>query len=285
MGTSGGARVTGTPVTAYAWGDSASVTPGETAGFSCWVMSPQGCTVRADIDWYGTGFGDTYSGSYLDTYGIPSTPGLISTTSGPAVTCPPMTPVLLRLTGATAPGGSSTAYPHPTLVSSPAAGTQLYFDRPRLSPAGFQVPYEPDVQITGDIQYLYNDIAVTRNVDQASYRARDAGSRSKYYPRVYTRTIFSSPDDGSALQNCASFLVANFAAPAPRVPHLVIDAARDPEAWQFVLSAEIGGSVSFTRNPVGGVPVTGTFTILSIEPDIAPDKAQFTYALAPGGVF
>ena len=122
-------------------------------------------------------------------------------------------------------------------------------------------------------------------MDQASYRARDTGSRAKYYPRVYTRTVFSSADDANAVQNCATFLVTNFAAPSPRVTHMVIDAASDPEAWPFVLSAEIGQSVSFTRNPVGGVPVTGTFTILSIEPDIAPDKAQFTYVLAPGGVF
>jgi hypothetical protein len=35
-----------------------------------------------------------------------------------------------------------------------------------------------------------------------------------------------------------------------------------------------------------GVPaVTGAFTILSVEPDIGPDKADFTYVLAPPGVF
>lgn len=272
--------VTGTPVTAYAWGDKANVTPGETVGFSCWVMSPQGCSVILAIDFYNasstyisTSYGDVYGNVYLATYGALG------------VSCPPMTPVFLDLPGVTAPAGAAYAYPHPMLVSSPATGTQLYFDRARLSPAGFQVPYEGDVQITEDIQYLFNDIAVTRNVDQASYRARDTISRGKYYPRIYTRTIFSSVDDATAVQNNANFLLSGFSAPALRVPHLVIDAATNPEAWPFVLSADIGDSVSFTRTPVGGTTVTGTFTILSVQPDIGRDKAQFTYVLAPGGVF
>jgi hypothetical protein len=31
--------------------------------------------------------------------------------------------------------------------------------------------------------------------------------------------------------------------------------------------------------------VTGSFLILSVQPDIAPDKAEFTYSLIPSGVF
>lgn len=259
--------VTGTPVTAYAWGDSGSVAAGGTAGFSCWVMSPQGCTVRPDIDWYN------------------ASNVFISTSSGGSVNCPPMTPVFLSLAGAMAPAGTARAFPHPTLVSSPATGTQLYFDRPRLSPAGFQVPYGDDVEITEDVQFLFNDIAITRNVDQATYRARDSVSRGKYYPRVYTRTIYSSVNDLTAVQNCATFLVTNFAFPANRVSRVVVDAAENPEAWAFVLSADIGDNVSFARSPVGVTPVTGSFTILSVEPEITPDKAQFTYVLAPAGVF
>lgn len=258
--------VTGTPVTAYAWGDKGNVAAGTAAGFSCWVMSPQGCTVRADIDWYN------------------ASNTLLSTSSGATVTCPPMTPVLLSLAPQTAPANAATAAPHPTLVSSPATGTQLYFDRPRLSPAGFQVPYGDDVEITEDIQYLFNDIAITRNVDQVSYRARDAASRAKYYPRVYTRTIYSSADDPSAVTNCANLLVTNFANPALRVPRLTVNAAENPQAWPFVLSAGVGDSVSFTRTPVGGAVATGTFTILHIEPDLAPDRASFTYSLAPSGL-
>jgi hypothetical protein len=228
-------------------------------------MSPQGCTVRADIDFY--------------------TPGnsFISTSSGTNVNCPPMTPVFLNLASVTAPGGAGLAYPHPTLVGSPATGTQLYFDRPRLSPAGFQCPFEPDVEITEDIQYLYNDIAITRNVDQATYRARDTTSRARYYPRVYTRTIYSSVNDLNAVPNAANTLLAEFSAPALRIAKVTVKAAENPEAWPFVLTTEIGSLVSFTRTPVGGAVVSGSFLVLSVQPDLGQDKADFTYVLVPSG--
>jgi hypothetical protein len=226
-------------------------------------MSPQGCTVRADVDWYNV------------------SNVFISTSSSGTVNVPPMTPVFLNLTGITAPAGAAWAYPHPTLVSSPATGTQLYFDRARLSPAGFLVPYEPDIEIIEDIQYLFNDIVITRNVDQATYRARSVASRAKYYPRVYPRTIYSSVDDANAVVNCANFLLSNFSSPLLRVTRVTVDAAENPEAWPFVLSAGIGDNVSFTRTPLGGAVVTGSFLILSIEPDLARDKARFTYVLAP----
>lgn len=277
--------VTGSPVQAYAWGDSANVTPGETAGFSCWVMSPQGCSVQAMVDWWGQGFADTYDATYGGGYGDATGFGYLSTSSGPVVFCPPMTPVFLSLPGVTAPGGAQLAYPHPTIVSSPATGTQLYFDRARLSPSGFQVSYLEDVEITEDVQFLLNDIAITRNADQATYRARDSVSRSKYYPRVYTRTIYSSALDANAVPNAANTLLSQFSSPALRVSRVTVDAAANPELWPFVLSADIGDSVAFGRTPLGGAAVTGTFTILSVEPDIGPDKANFTYVLAPGGAF
>lgn len=259
--------VTGTPVQAYAWGDKAAVQPSEAMGFSCWVMSPQGCSVNAAIDFYNA------SSVY------------ISTANTATISIPPMTPVFLNLTGVTAPAGAAYAYPHPTIGNSPATGTQLYFDRIRLSPAGFQCPYlndnEGDLVVPEDIQYFYNDVAVTRNIDQAGYRARNAASRNKYYPRVYTRTIYSSPDDVNALPNCANGILSAFATPAIRVSPVTVDAAANPEAWPFVLSADIGDYVSFTHNPVGAPAVSGNFIILHIEPDIGPDKARFTYTLTP----
>jgi hypothetical protein len=259
--------VTGTPSQAYVRGDQISVTPGQPLGFSCWVMSPQGCTVTLSVDFFTAGS------------------GYISTASSAVTNCPPMTPVFINFTPITVPATAALANPGPTVTPNPATGTQLYFDHPRLSPAGFQVPYMDDVEINEDISYLFNDIAITRNVDQASYRARDAVSRGKYYPRIYTRTIYSAADDTTAVPSAANTLLTAFAYPAPRVSKVTVDAALNPEAWPFVLSADIGDSVSFTRTPVGGYTVTGTFTILSIEPDIAQDKAQFTYVLAPGGVF
>jgi hypothetical protein len=237
-------------------------------GFSAWVMSPGGCNAYLGINWY-TGNSNP-----------------LSTTSGPLAWCPPMTPVFLSIPATAAPAGADGAQGVITIGGSPVPGTQLYFDRTRLSPAGFQCPFLENVQITEDIQYLFNDIAVTRNVDQVAYRARDAASRSRYCPRVYTRTVFSSADDVNALPDCANTLLNAYHLPALRVASVTVDAASNPELWPFVLGTDIGDLVSFTRTPVGGAPVTGSFLVLSIEVDYAPDKAQFTYVLCPSsGVF
>jgi hypothetical protein len=169
------------------------------------------------------------------------------------------------------------------------AGAQLYFDWPRVSPTGFQVPYlgenEGDLQVADDIQYLFNDIAITRNIDGATYRTINTASRSKYYPRIFTRTIYSSADDANAVVNCGTTLLNAFGTPQLRVQQVIVDAASNPDAWQFVLSADIGDLVSFTRTPVGGAAVTGSFLVLSISVNFAPDKAEYTYVLCPVGVF
>ena len=258
--------VTGTPTQAYTEGGQVAAVAGENVGFSVRVMSPQGCSAYCAVAWSGG-----------------------TTSAGSTVYCPPMTPVFLTVAPSVAPAGTTYCQGKVAITSSPATGTQLYFDRPRLSPAGFQVPYEGenegDLQITEDIQYLFNDIAITRNVDQATYRTISTTSRSQYYPRVYTRTIYSSADQPSAVTNCGNTLLSAFATPQLRVEQLIVDAASNPEAWDFALSADIGDYVSFTRTPVGAPAITGSFLILSISLDLAPDKAQFTYVLCPSGVF
>jgi hypothetical protein len=200
-----------------------------------------------------------------------------------------MTPVFIQMSPAAAPANTLDAQPAISVGGSPATGTQLYFDHTRMSPAGFQVPYlndsPGDLEVTEDIQYLFNDIAVTRNADQVGVRVRDATSRTRYYPRVYTRTIFASADDPTALTDAANTLLAAFKSPALRVEKVMVDAACNPEAWPFVLSADVGDTVSFTRAPIGGAEVTGSFIILSINVEFAPDKAKFSYVLSPSGVF
>ena len=251
--------VTGTPSSAAV---RAEMITAQEAGASMRVMSPDGCYAQAWIDWYG-------SSGYLS-----SSPGTITW-------CPPMTPVLLTAPVASPPGGALTMRFGPDIVSSPPTGTQLYFDHPRLSPAAFQVPYDGDIEIIEDIQYLFNDIAVTRNIDQATFRARDLNSRAQYFPRVYLRTIFTGEGDPSAVVDVANWLLSDYSQPQIRVSHLVVNAAENPEAWEFVLGTDIGDLLSFQRTPVGGLPVQGVFIVLSVSPAFAPDKAEFAYVLAP----
>lgn len=234
-----------------------------TAGASAWVMSPQGCYAQMSIDYYQAG------GVYL------------SSATGVAAWCPPGVPVHLTLAPVTPPDGVVSMTFGPTIQGKPAAGTQLFFDRPRLTPGGFQIPYDGNVEITTDIQYLFNDIAVTRNVDQSTYRAKDAGSRAQFFPRVFTRTLYTSMNDPQAVVDCAQWLLGDYSQPQLRVTRLSVDAVADPELWPFVLGTDIGDLVFFERNPVGGSPVSGTFMVIGIQPDIGENKASFGYALAP----
>jgi hypothetical protein len=254
--------VTSTSGATYAGTEFVSAEPGDTVAFSAWVMSPHGCYASPAIGFYDSGV-------------------YVSGTSAAYVWCPPMTPLYLTSGLASVPGGANQVQGAVWILSGSAIGTELYFDHARISPTGFQVPYGDDVEITEDIQYLFNDIAVTRNIDQATYRTRDLASRAKYYPRVYTRTIYTAESDAQAVVDVANWLLADYSQPSMRVSQVTVDAGADPEAWPFVLGTDIGDLVSFQRTPLGGAPVEGVFMVLSIEPDIGEDKATFTYVLAP----
>jgi hypothetical protein len=248
---------------AYPYVNNTPVPAGQEIGSSAWLMSPQGCWVQLVYDYYNSA--NSYLGGFYPT----------------PTWCPPNTPVQLKYAPVTPDAGTAYVLFHPTITNSPAIGTQLYVDRIRLSLGGFEVPYNGDVQTITDIQYLFNDVMVTRNIDQSFYRAKSDTSRDKYYPRVYTRTIYSNEEDPQAVVDCANWLLGSYAEPEVRVSRVVVDAAANPEAWPFVLGTDIGDLVDFERNPVQGAPISGAFMVLSVEPDIAKDKAEFTYVLAP----
>lgn len=254
--------VTGSPSSCHVTSEVVNLPASREVAFCGWFMSPQGCYVSLNIDWFNNG-------------------GYVSTHGGTTVWCPPMTPVFLGGSPVTAPGGVNQARAVPNILNSPATGTQLHFDHVRLSPAGFQVPYNGDVEIIEDIQYLYNYIMVTRNIDSVRWLAQNRTSVARYYPRVFTRTTYTDPSDTEAVVDCANWLLSSFDLPQLRVSRVVVDAASNPEAWEFVLGTDIGDLVDFSRNPVQGAPVSGAFLVLSIEPDIAENKAEFAYVLAP----
>lgn len=252
--------VTGYPNQAYVRGKTIPVN--STQGCTMIVMSPQGAYVGPAIDWYG-----------------PS--GYISTTSGTGVWCPPYTPVRISVPATAPPTGATGFLFGPSIGSGTNNGTQVYLDRPRASVSGFAVPYEADLSINLDVQYLYNDVTITRNLDQSTYRAFDTASKHAYYPRTYTRVLYTSPADIQAIPDSANWLLSDYSTPRERVEQLSIIPSTNPEAWEFCLSVDVGDIVKFTRTPAGGFVPTGVFIVLSIEIDWEPDTAKFTYVLAP----
>lgn len=256
---------TGGQSQAYVRGAPVSLADYPQVGASCWVMAPAGAAVTIAIDWLDS------SQAYIGT----------TTPVAGAVTIPPMTPTQLTLPPSAAPTGAAYARFGPSVWNTPAAGTVVYFDRPRLSPGGFQVPYGDEAEITTDIQYLFNDVAITRNVDEATFRAKDSTSQGKYFKRTYTRVIYLSETDSQGIVDSAVWLLQDYSVPRQRVSNVKVDAAANPDVWPYVLGLDVGDVVSFVRNPVQGTPFAGNFLIIGIDTDFEADKAEFTYSLAP----
>lgn len=237
------------------------VTPGMSLGASVWCMAPQDQTGHMAIDWYNAS-------------------GYMSTAAAPNTYIAPNTPTLLSLSPVQPPAGATYCLFGPTIIS-PVIGSQFAMDRPRISRSGYAAAYQESPNWVTDIQYLFNDIMVTRNIDQASYRARSTASRAQYYPRVLTRTIYTSQTDPSGVVDVANWLLSGYESPHERVNGLIVDAAAEPDYWPVVLCADIGDFATFSRTPVQGARVFSNNVIIGLEIDISPDKAQWTYTLAP----
>ena len=144
------------------------------------------------------------------------------------------------------------------------------------------VPYQGDIEFGYDVTYLYNDVTITRNLDQTTARAVAAASVNQYFPRVYTRIVYTQPASSAVdVIDPSNWLMNVYSQPSLRVAKMVVDCASNPAAWGTVLALDIGDTVSVTRNPPGVTPITETFIIDMIEPELGPDMASFTFTLAP----
>ena len=144
------------------------------------------------------------------------------------------------------------------------------------------IPYQGDIEFGYDVTYLYDDVTVTRNLDQTTARAVNAAAVKQYFPRVYTRIVYTNPAAGAAdVIDPSNWLMNSYSQPVLRVAKMVIDCASYPDGWTAVLGLDIGDAVSVTRNPPGTTPITDVFIVEQIEPSIEPDDATFTFTLAP----
>lgn len=234
---------------------------------NCWLYTPQGISgsnsVLLGINWYN------------------SVGAFISASNGTGFNLNPQTPTQGTWT-ATAPGTAFFAAAVVKINGTPPSSTQLVIDRITLSGTGFQTAYEGDIQIDYDVTYLYNDIQITRNADQVSFRITDTASQKQYFPRVYTRTIYTYPDNPpDEMTGCADWLLQAYKQPSPRISHMVIDAASNPDAWTTALSVDVGDTVTVTRDPIGAPAILEQYFVVGVSPEIGPSVATFTYNLAP----
>jgi Concanavalin A-like lectin/glucanases superfamily len=238
------------------------VTAGTTYTASAWVYSPQGCTAQIGINWWSGG--SVIGGIY------------------PAgVVIPPATPMKLTATGP-AMAGTQTAQFYLQIDGTPPATTLLYFDRASLSLTGPQVPYEENPVINYDVTYLYNDVTITRNADQVIARIVNAPSQLSYFPRVYTRTIYTQTQNPPLdLTDMANWLSTAYGQPAFRIETMTIDALANADAWELVLSLDVGDLVSFQRSALGQPVIFENFIVISVDPTLTQDVATFAYSMAP----
>jgi hypothetical protein len=242
-----------------------AVVSGSTAyTLNAWVYSPQGWgAVQPSISWY------TSAGVF------------ISTSAGTAVNVPPATPVPLTFT-ATSPSNARLAAPLIQMNGTPAGSVQLVADRVTVSASGLQVTYGDDIGIDYDIVQLFNEVIITRNVDQIVIRAVDTASQKQYFPRSYQRTIYSQGGDPpTEAINVAQWLLLAYAQPAFRIAKLTVDAASNPDMWPFALGLDVGDTVTVTRQAFGAPALTANYQIIGVTPEFAADKAAVSYSMAP----
>jgi hypothetical protein len=139
-----------------------------------------------------------------------------------------------------------------------------------------------DIIINFDVSFLYNDVSVTRNIDQAFSRVVDLTSKGEYFTRTYTRTIYSpSGSDANDVTDNANWVLNAYREPKYRIESMTVDAGSNPDLWEIVNRLDIGDVVSFSRTAPGTVPVVANFIVLKISPTITQDIGTFEYALGP----
>lgn len=214
---------------------------------------------RAQVNWY-------------DSSG-----GLISTTSGSTVALPAGTWTAVTVSG-TAPGGARQAALVISFAGTPAASAFAYCDMALLSQPG-EIPYLGDVAFDYDPSQVYDDLTIS----QAAGITVSVASRTsirQYGDLTLQETVYLSDPDITT--DLANRVLADYSQPSIRVAAFTVDAAANPYAWQFVLSADVGTVVQVTRRLGGTFPVTSLpFVIQSVSPSNAPGQYQVRYTATP----
>jgi hypothetical protein len=156
-----------------------------------------------------------------------------------------------------------------------------------------EIPYQRGQKYGFDKTFIYNDVQLVNQKSDSSaklksgtletrYAASDDASQAKYGKRTLSLTTrLNSVADAYGL----TWALANrYARPKLRVEQVVIDAASNPDAWSFCLSAEQGDLVTVNRRPMGAPVISQLCRVLRIENDTGPSRGVFTLSLAPAAL-
>ena len=178
--------------------------------------------------------------------------------------------------------------------------------------AAGQIPYLNDATWDTDPQRVYNDIEITQyDITQAAANAQSGLSTgsgeqagglvfapgSGFYSQIQASQnqygscpyqITSYLQSTTAIQNQADWLFANYGAPVQRITSLTVQAAAMtrtcPQAWMFVLGANVGDVVTVTQHQPGQPAFTGTWRISHVDRVLSFGEAgDFSAALTITG--
>lgn len=148
-----------------------------------------------------------------------------------------------------------------------------------------EIPYQPGQSYGFDSTFIYNDVEITNQrvvgfsaASATLTTAADTASAAKYGKRSLVRTTrLASNADPYGL---AWSLLNRYKQPELRVGQIVVDCATYPGAWETCLGLEIGDLVTVSRRPLNAPTITQLYRVLQAKPEIGPEVAMFTYALA-----
>jgi hypothetical protein len=237
-----------------------AVTTGTTYTATAWLCSPGGYAAGgvAQVQW------------------LTSAHAFISTTTGTVV--PLNAGQWTNVTAsAAAPAGAAYAKLVVAQAGSPAPANQYYADQAQLVLPG-EIPYLADVAPGFDPSQVFNDLTITQYLGLA-VAAASASSMAQYGDLTLQETVYLS--DSDVVTDLTNWILATYGQPATRVT-FTVDAAANPYAWQFVLSADVGTVVQASRRLQGTQAVIqAQFVIQSVAPANAPGQWQVKYVASP----
>lgn len=134
-------------------------------------------------------------------------------------------------------------------------------------------PYLDDIEMDYDPQYVYSDVAITRNGAGLAFGGTAAdvsATAKKYFPRSYQANVDLSSN--ALTQDMADWIFNTHKAALLRVATITLDPSSNLSLWPVALGLEIGTRITVIRrakaaNGGAGLAISGDFFVEQITHD------------------